>query len=183
MAGNYGFANRLFIYRVLRKVVEECVSGLNEVRIFSDIPHDYLEYDKEDDLFIHRKGAAKLNPGDSYPDGHAWRSTGQPYLFPSCVGGDAYIITNVQGNSESFYTVSHGAGRLIRKDRAIDLYKNSSIADTMKHEIKLFRYGVDQIEGQNPLAFKDIDTIMETFQRFELAHPVTKLRPLASLKA
>jgi len=33
------------------------------------------------------------------------------------------------------------------------------------------------------LAFKDIDIIMKTFESFNLARPVTKLKPLASLKA
>ena len=183
VAGNYGHANRLYLYKILREVIEECIPGLENVEILSDVPHDYLEYHTGEDLFIHRKGAAKIFPADHYPEGHAWSQTGTPYLFPSCVGGDAYIITNPQGNPESFNTVSHGAGRLIRKDRAIDLYKDTSLDDMMKHKIKLFRYGVDQIEGQNPLAFKDIDTILETFKRFNLANAVCKLKPLASLKA
>jgi len=183
VAGNYGHANRLYIYKVLKEVIEECVPDLVSVEIFSDVPHDYIEYQEDSAIFIHRKGAAKLFPGGYYPEDHSWRQTGTPYLFPSCVGGDAYIITNVDGNDESFNTVSHGAGRLIRKDRAIDLFRDSNLNETMKHKIKLFRYGVDQIEGQNPLAFKDIDTIMQTFQDFNLAYPVSKLKPLASLKA
>jgi len=183
VAGNFGHANRLYIYRVLKEVIADCIPETEKLEIFSDVPHDYLEYHESEDLFVHRKGASKLFPGSHYPEGHTWHKTGTPYLFPSCVGGDAYIIINEAGNSEALNTVSHGAGRLIRKDRAIDLYRDHSLDDAMKHRIKLFRYGVDDIEGQNPLAFKDIDIIMKTFESFNLARPVTKLKPLASLKA
>jgi tRNA-splicing ligase RtcB (3'-phosphate/5'-hydroxy nucleic acid ligase) len=183
VAGNYGYANRLYIYKVLKEVLEEFVPKLEFVEIFSDVPHDYIELHKNNDLFIHRKGAAKIFPGSYYKKGHKWRDTGTPYLFPSCVGGDAYIISNSMGNPESLYTVSHGAGRLIRKDKAIDLYKNNNLDESMKYKIKLFRYGVDQIEGQNPLAFKDMDVIMKTLEKFNLSSPISKLRPIASLKA
>ena len=183
IAGNYGYANRLFIYKILREVIEECIPDLVHAEIFSDVPHDYIEHRTTENLFIHRKGASKLFPGDFYSADHSWYQTGTPYVFPSCVGGDAYIITNVEGNDASYNTVSHGAGRLIRKERAIDLYRGRNIDDMMKHRIKLFRYGVDQIEGQNPLAFKDIENIIKTFQDFNLAYPVSKIKPLASLKA
>lgn len=183
VSANYGHANRLYIYKVLKEVLEESISGLEEVEIFSDVPHDYLEYEESNNLFIHRKGAAKIFPSSYYPDDHDWNKTGTPYLFPSCVGGDAYIISNKKGNKNTFYTVSHGAGRLIKKDQAIDRYKNSSLEETMKYKIKLFRYGVDQIEGQNPLAFKDMDTILKNFKNFNLADSIVKLKPIASLKA
>jgi tRNA-splicing ligase RtcB (3'-phosphate/5'-hydroxy nucleic acid ligase) len=183
LAGNFGNANRLYIYRILKEIIEDIIPAKHEMEIFSDVPHDYLEYHQDQDLFVHRKGASKLFPGKFYFEDHPWRKTGTPYLFPSCVGGDAYIIVNELGNADALNTVSHGAGRLIRKDRAIDLYRDQKLGDAMKHKIKLFRYGVDDIEGQNPLAFKDIDIIMQTFESFNLARPITKLKPLASLKA
>jgi len=183
VAGNYGYANRLYIYKVLKEVLEEFVPDLEFVEIFSDVPHDYIESHEIDNIYVHRKGAAKIFPGSYYNKKHKWRETGTPYLFPSCVGGDAYIISNSTGNPDSLYTVSHGAGRLIRKDKAIDLYKNNNLDDSMKHSIKLFRYGVDKIEGQNPLAFKDMDVIIKTLKKFNLASPITKLKPIASLKA
>mgnify|MGYP001168237788 CR=1 FL=1 len=183
VSANYGFANRLYIYKTIKNVIEETLSDLENVDIFSDIPHDYLEAYEDQKLFIHRKGAAKLFPSNYFTKDHIWSKTGTPYLFPSCVGGDAFIITNKDGNKNTFNTVSHGAGRLIRKERAINLYKNNNFNNNLKHKIKLFRYGVDQIEGQNPLAFKDIDLIIKTFQKFNLADPIIKLKPLASLKA
>jgi len=182
VAGNYGYANRLYIYKIIKEVVTDILSEIESVEIFSDVPHDYLER-SSNNIFIHRKGAVKLSPANCFSTENRWSKTGTPYIFPSCVGGDAYIVSNSAGNQASYYTTSHGAGRLLRKDKAINKYKKINIADTMKNKIMLFRYGVDQIEGQNPLAFKDVDKMLKIFQDFNLAYPVTKLQPLASLKA
>ncbi|MBX2818774.1 MAG: RtcB family protein [Rhodothermaceae bacterium] len=181
VAGNYGFANRLFIYREIKAALEEMLPELEEVTLLSDCPHDYLSVDNG--RFIHRKGSVKLEAAHSYSENHVWEKTGTPYLFPSAVGGDAYIVSNPEGNPQSLFTASHGAGRLIKKDQAIQQYGTESIESALQNEIMLFRYGVDTIEGQNPKAFKNVDEILQLFQRFHLATPISRLVPLASLKA
>lgn len=179
---NFGFANRLYIYKQIRETLVECVPGLEQVEIFSDVPHDYLELGT-DDIFIHRKGAIKLQPAASFEVDHPWHQTGMPYVFPSSAGGDAYILTNKEGNELSFQTMSHGAGRMLPKDVAIEKYADEEFATELENNIDLFRYNMDQIEGQHPKAFKDMKTIMKLIQQFRLAWPVARLKPLASLKA
>ena len=179
---NFGFANRLFTYKILRETLEEQIPNLHEVELISDIPHDYIQRDSEGS-FIHRKGATRLAPAGEFDPVHPFGQTGMPYLFPSSMGGDAYLIANREGNENAFFTVSHGAGRLMRKDSAIARFKERAVEQDLQHRILLFRYGVDQIEGQNPRAFKDMDRVMQLISRFNLAQPILKLRPLASLKA
>lgn len=183
-AANFGYANRLFIYKIIKEVLQTHLPQMESFEIFSDCPHDYLQKETidETDVFTHRKGSVLLNPASYYAFSHPWNNTGTPYLFPSTVGGDAYIVHNAKGNSTAFNTVSHGAGRLIKKDAAIEKYADSDFESALKNEIMLFRYGVDTIEGQNPLAFKDIDVIMQLFKQFKLAQPISKLLPIASLK-
>ncbi len=181
-AANFGFGNRLLIYKIIKETVRKYWGSNIETEVFSDSPHDYVKVTDEG-LVIHRKGAAGLYPASYYKAGNPWSMTGMPYLFPSSAGGDAYIISNAEGNPLTFYTVSHGAGRLLRKEEAIEKYKDLNVRDFMKHKIMLFRYDFDVIEGQNPLAFKDIDEVLKLFALFKLASPIVKLRPLASLKA
>ncbi len=181
VAGNYGFANRLFIYKTIKEILNQTLNCLQDVQLFSDCPHDYLE--QKEDIFIHRKGSVKLIEASFSDQNHPWVETGTPYLFPSTVGGDAYIVSNQEGNELAFNTVSHGAGRLIKKDAAIEKYKDVDFENALQNKILLFRYGVDIIEGQNPKAFKDIDLIMQLFNNFNLAKPISKLIPIASLKA
>jgi|GEM_PF-6516983 len=183
VAGNYGFANRLYIYREIKNVLQDVLSTVESIELLSDCPHDYLSFNEADQRFIHRKGAVLLSPAETYADTHPWHKTGTPYLFPSAVGGDAYIVVNPGGNPESLHTVSHGAGRLIKKDLAIEKYQMEPIESALQNSILLFRYGVDTIEGQNPKAFKNVNEIMRLFRDFNLATPVSKLVPLASLKA
>lgn len=182
VAGNCGFANRLYIYKVIKEVLEEVLSDIECIGIFSDMPHDYLE-NNGDDIFFHRKGAVKLSPASCFEPYKPWGHVGVPYLFPCCVGSDAYIISNPEGPKLTYNTVSHGAGRLIRKDKAIEQYKDTDLDSSMQNSIMLFRYGVDQIEGQNPSAFKDGDLITALFEQYGLAYNITRLKPLASLKA
>ena len=183
VAGNYGFANRLFIYREIKAVLEAALPALESIEFLSDCPHDYLAVEDGSRRFIHRKGSVRLAPGNEYSEGHPWHKTGSPYLFPSTVGGDAYIVSNRGGNSDALHSASHGAGRLIKKDQAIEKYRDVHFESALQNQILLFRYGVDTIEGQHPKAFKDIGEIMRLFERFNLAQPISRLVPLASLKA
>ncbi len=182
VSANYGFANRLYIYKIIRDVLQETLQQLDQFELVSDIPHDYLQQN-EGDLFVHRKGATKLAAAGTFDSSHPYAQTGMPYLFPSSAGGDAYLIANAPGNATAFHTVSHGAGRLLRKDSAIERFSGNDFENDLQNKILLFRYGVDQIEGQHPKAFKDIEKVMALLERFNLAHPIMKLKPLASLKA
>jgi hypothetical protein len=47
----------------------------------------------------------------------------------------------------------------------------------------LFRYGKDKIKSQNPKAFKNIKLVLKSFNKFNLAYPISLLKPIASLKA
>ena len=44
-ASNYGFVNRLYIYKKIKKAISSNMQNL-KVNIFSDLPHDYLDIDK-----------------------------------------------------------------------------------------------------------------------------------------
>jgi len=179
-AGNYGFANRLYIFFILKKIIKNVI-GVN-VEIISDAPHDFLEHHPKDDYYIHRKGSVKALPGKFYNENVIFRKTGFPFVFPSCAGGSAYIVSNFGGNEDTFYTTSHGAGRMIRKDEAIGMFRDEDVEMSFEHNIQLFRYGVDEIEGQHPKSFKDMKSVMDILQRFNLVYPIIKLKPVASLK-
>lgn len=175
---NFGFANRLYIMKTIKEILNKMSKNI-KVEILNDNEHDYLDYDKKNNVFTHRKGAVKIaSAKDS-----SWKKTGEPYFLPSYVGGDGYILSNFIGNKKSFYCASHGVGRMYNKNDTLKIFAKDDFNKSLKNKIKLFRYGKDKIESQNPKAFKNINTVLKSFKKFNLAHPICSLKPIASLKA
>ncbi len=182
VTANYGFANRLFLYAMIRDALQETLgNNLLDFEIISDLPHDYLQ--KQGDTYLHRKGATRLLSKLYYPDDEVLKQTGIPYLFPSRMGGSAYLIHHPEGQPVSFETVSHGAGRLLSKNDAVEQFTAESALNAVGTAIKIFRYGQDEIGGQHPSAFKDMDVVMSILQEYDLARTIAKFESVAALKA
>ena len=182
VTANYGFANRLHLYAMIRDALQESVgSAVEHVEMVSDLPHDYLQ--REGDNYLHRKGATRLLSGSYFPDHEVYKRTGLPYLFPSRMGGTAYLIHHPEGQSTSFETVSHGAGRLLSKTDAVEQFTAESAMAAVGETIKIFRYGQDEIGGQHPSAFKDMDTVMSILNQYDLARTIAAFESVAVLKA
>jgi RNA-splicing ligase RtcB len=103
--------------------------------------------------------------------------------MPTYVGGDGYILSNFKGNKKSFFCSSHGVGRMYDKNETLKRFSHLSFKESLENKIKLFRYGKDKIKSQNPKAFKNIDLVLKSFKKFNLAYPICSLKPIASLKA
>lgn len=176
---NFGYANRLYIMKAIKETFQTKIHKSVKIEILNDNEHDYLDYDKKTGIFTHRKGAVKIMPAKK----SFWKNTGEPYFLPSYVGGDGYILSNFSGNKKSFYCSSHGVGRMYNKNETLKIFRKVDFNKSLKNKIKLFRYGKDKIKSQNPKAFKNLDIVLKSFKKFNLASPICSLKPVASLKA
>ena len=176
---NFGFANRLYIMKTIKEVFKKRFKDKAQLEILNDNDHDFLDFNKKNKIFTHRKGVVKINPSKK----HSWEKTGEPYFLPSYVGGDGYILSNFKGNKKSFFCSSHGVGRMYDKNETLKIFKKVSFKKSLTNKIKLFRYGKDKIKSQNPKAFKSINLVLKSFKKYNLAYPICSLKPLASLKA
>lgn len=184
ISANYGFANRLFILKIIKDVLENVFTNDDFlVEIFNDNNHDFLDFEKKDQLFIHRKGAVRLEPGGKNSSLNEWVLTGEPYFMPSYVGGDGFILSNFKYNEDSLNCSSHGVGRMINKNETFKKFKKINFKKSLDNNLMLFRYNVDQIKSQNPKSFKNINSVLKNFKKFNLCKPISRHRPLASLKA
>ena len=178
IAGNFGFANRLFIFKqisdVLRKVLK---NKIDDIDIFSDLPHDYLDYIKKKNIFLHRKGAVRFISRKSIKN-----KKDVPYLFPSCPGGDGYIFIKTN-NKKNYDCVSHGAGRIISKKNSLIYFKNTDFTQKLINKTTFYRYNKDKIHAHHPNAFKNLKIIISTIKKYSLAKPIAKCKMIASLKA
>jgi RNA-splicing ligase RtcB len=181
-AANFAFVNRLYIYKKIKDALFKMEKNIS-ASIFSDLPHDYLDYDSKSKIFSHRKGVIKLYPGNKFKKTNIWVNTGSPYILPTFAGGDAYLMINKKGNKEANFTMSHGIGRIYTKQEASKVFKNSKSEKLFKKKIQIFRYNKDDINSQNPNAFKKTKDITDSLEKNNLGEKIAIFKSVGSLKA
>jgi len=134
-----------------------------------NVHHNYARMENHfgSNVMVHRKGATSAKLGELG-------------IIPGSQGTASYIVLG-KGNSDSFQSCSHGAGRRMGRKQAI---RELSLADEKKllddagiiHSIRSEK-DLDEAAG----AYKDIDAVMENQK--DLVDIVVKLKPLAVIKA
>ncbi|MFT3995624.1 MAG: RtcB family protein [Dysgonomonas sp.] len=92
---------------------------------------------------VHRKGATPAGKGVGG-------------FIPGSMATPGYLVCG-KGNTQSFYSASHGAGRAMSRSKAKDQFTNSALKKLLSQN------GVTLIGGsveEMPLAYKDIDRVM-----------------------
>lgn len=98
-------------------------------------------------------------------NGHYWLSRkgaiaagrNHPGLIPGSMGTASYVVTG-KGNSLSFNSAPHGAGRVLSRGAAKREFNLEQLTEAMKGiEFRVSEAFLDE----HPLAYKDIDVIMQ----------------------
>jgi tRNA-splicing ligase RtcB (3'-phosphate/5'-hydroxy nucleic acid ligase) len=140
LAGDYARACHDSIHATLLRAL-----GLRPLAVIGN-HHNFAWKETMQDgseAIIHRKGATPAHAGE-------WG------IIPGSMTDVAYLVTG-NGMSKSLNSASHGAGRAMSRQRA----KENMTASGLKQ--LLGKAGVQLIGGsveENPLAYKDIDTVM-----------------------
>jgi len=144
LAGDYAKACHERIHANLLKAL-----GLKALHVVEN-HHNFAWKDKLDDgrdVIIHRKGATPAHAGELG-------------IIPGSMTTPAYLVAG-KGCGAALYSAAHGAGRAMSRQKA----KDSITVSAMKK--LLGQAGVTLIGGsveENPLAYKDIETVMAAQQ-------------------
>ena len=167
---DYALENRkLMMSRVLHsieKFIPELV--LNETNELINIAHNYaiMENHFGQNVMIHRKGATLASK----------KTIG---IIPGSQGAKSYIVRG-KGNSDSFNSCSHGAGRTMsRKKAKEELSLEKEVASLEKQGILHTIRGIGQLD-EAPSAYKDIQEVMKNQK--DLVEILVELTPLAVVK-
>jgi tRNA-splicing ligase RtcB len=163
-ATDFATANRFVIMKNLKNVVKQVIPET----VFTDeirCEHNYaaMENHYGKNVMVHRKGAIRMREGD----------TG---IIPGSMGTNSYIVKGL-GNPQSFYSASHGAGRVMSRSKANELITEEMAQEAMKG-IVFGRFNGKYDEC--PQAYKDISTVMTN--QLDLVEPVVELKPLGVMK-
>ncbi len=179
---NYAWANRqmitYFIRKAWKKILGEKTFFLGTVY---DVAHNIAKI--ENNLCVHRKGATR-----AFPPGHPeipkkYQGVGQPVLIPGSMGTASYVLTGTEKGKESFYSTNHGAGRAMSRHAAKRKISGQEVINSLKSKGIIVKcHSLSGIAEEAPLAYKDIDEVIEVVHQAGLSKKVAKLIPLAVIK-
>jgi tRNA-splicing ligase RtcB len=187
-AANFAWANRQMIaYRVRDTICRMFPSvSAPDVRVVYDVAHNMakLETHGGRSLCVHRKGATR-----AFGPGHAdvpedYRGTGQPVLLPGSMGTASHVMVGTrEAEVLSFGSTCHGAGRRLSRGAA----KRAVTGAAVRAELDALGIAVrcptsTGLAEEAPIAYKDVERVVEVVERAGLARRVARLKPVGVVK-
>jgi len=189
-AANYAWANRQMIAHFVRKAWEDALGEKASPLIaLYDVAHNiikkekYIIEGKETEVAVHRKGATRAFPPDHLEVPEKYQSVGQPVLIPGSMGTASYVLVGTKEGEEAFFSTCHGAGRTMSRHAAIRQFPGNQVVQNLKAKGIIVKFwGLRGIAEEAPLAYKNIDDVVQVVHSAGLSKKVAKLIPLAVIK-
>jgi tRNA-splicing ligase RtcB len=192
-AANYAFANRQVLTYHIRRSFEQVLAGKvknHHVYQVYDIAHNMAKVEKHEvdgrrvEACVHRKGATRaFGPGSPVlPD--VYRDIGQPVLVPGSMGTASWVLLGTRGAMEqTFGSTCHGAGRTMSRSRARKEVWGADLREKLEGEGIHVRAGsMAGLAEEAPVAYKDVDRVVDVVDGAGIATKVARLEPLAVIK-
>lgn len=165
-AQEYALLNRqIMLQTALRELRdymwEDDVTATDEINVHHNYVSSEIHYDGE--LYITRKGAINADKGTLA-------------LIPGSMGTGSYVVKGL-GESTSFRSASHGAGRRMSRAAAKKAFTEADLVQqTAGVECRKDAGVIDEAPG----AYKDIENVMAL--QSDLVRPLHRLRTLLCIK-
>lgn len=186
-AANFAFCNRQAIAHRTRQVFRRVLGeGSSALRLVYDVAHNIAKRERHGGewLCVHRKGATRaLGPSsDEIPA--AYRGVGQPVLIPGSMGTASWVLAGTDESRElSLSSSCHGAGRAMSRGAAKRAVRGHELRKELEARGIVVRCPSSQeLAEEAPVAYKDVDRVVEVVQRAGIARKVARLRPLGVVK-
>ena len=192
-AANYAFANRQVLTYHIRNSFEQALAGkVSNHHVFQvyDITHNMAKIEEHEiegrrvKLCVHRKGATRaFGPGSPVlPD--AYRDIGQPVLVPGSMGTASWVLLGTAGSmAQTFGSTCHGAGRTMSRSKAKKTIWGADLREELEAGGIHVRAGsLSGLAEEAPVAYKDVDRVVEVVHGAGIAKKVARLTPVAVVK-
>ncbi|MFB2834022.1 RtcB family protein [Floridanema evergladense] len=166
-AQDYARFNRDVMMARVKRIVEKHLAGGKPTKPLLEVNchHNYAEKEVHfgEDVYVTRKGAVRAREEDYG-------------IIPGSMGAKSFIVKG-KGNHESYCSCSHGAGRLLSRNKAKNVYNlDDLIAQTKGVECRKDRGVLDEIPG----AYKPIEQVMAN--QSDLVEVVATLKQVLCVK-
>lgn len=189
-AANFAWCNREVITWEVRKAWTAVFGrDAGDISLLYDVAHNIAKIEehlidgKAMKVLVHRKGATRaFGPGfEELPQ--AFKNAGQPVLVPGSMGTASYVLAGTQKSIASFGSTCHGAGRrLSRRAAKKQVDAPGLMKQLLEKGIHLQAGSYKGVAEEAPIAYKDVDMVVETVHQAGIAKKVAKLKPLAVIK-
>jgi len=188
-ACNYAWANRHMIAHYVRKSWKSVLGEKANLKLLYDVAHNIAKIEEHEvdgkkmKLIVHRKGATRaFPPGHSeIPKNH--RETGQVVLVPGSMGTASYVLVGTEKSKEAWHTVCHGAGRTMSRHEAMRRVSGQEVVNRLESKGIIIKCeSLRGIAEEAPMAYKDVDNVVEVVHSAGLSKKVARLIPLAVIK-
>jgi tRNA-splicing ligase RtcB len=138
---------------------------------------------KKEKLLVHRKGATRAFSAGNKILPEKYISTGQPVVIPGSMGTCSYVLIGDKAEGKSLGSVSHGAGRSMSRSAAKKQFDvKGVIKDLGKINVSVLSATNASIVEEAPLAYKDVNEVVDVLEQNELAKPVARMKPMFTIK-
>jgi len=188
-AANYAWANRQMITHFVRKAWRSIFGEKTSLRLLYDVAHNIIKKEKyviegkEVEVAMHRKGSTR-----AFPPGHAeiperYRLVGQPVLIPGSMGTSSYILVGTEKSKEAWYSTCHGAGRTMSRHEAMRRVSGQEVVNGLESKGIIVKcWSLGGIAEEAPIAYKDVEQVVNVVHQAGLSKKVARLVPLAVIK-
>ena len=166
-AQDYARFNRDVMMARFKRVMEKHLAGGKPFKPLLEVNchHNYAEKEAHfgEDVYVTRKGAVRARNEDYG-------------IIPGSMGAKSFIVKG-KGNHESYCSCSHGAGRLMSRNKAKNYFSLDDLIEQTKGvECRKDRGVLDEVPG----AYKPIDEVMNN--QSDLVEIVATLKQVVCVK-
>ena len=186
---NCALANRQIITHLTRAVFRDLFPQA-ELSMLYDVSHNICKVETHvvdgvaRELHVHRKGATRaFGPGNPDID-ESLREAGQPVLIGGSMGTGSYVLAGTTESEErALSSACHGAGRAMSRRKARREYGGRQVVDDLASRgIDVRSPSLRGIAEEAPLAYKDVNRVVDNAARAGLARKVARLAPVVCIK-
>jgi tRNA-splicing ligase RtcB len=186
-AANFAWANRQVLTHRVRDVFVRILGRGTELRVVYDVAHNIAKIETLGGggrFCVHRKGATRAFGPSSAEVPAAYLGVGQPVLIPGSMGTASFVLVGSDAASDvSFGSACHGAGRALSRTAA----KQRVAGHVLRRQLEASGIVVrcpsnEELAEEAPLAYKDVERVVDVVARAGIARKVARLRPLGVLK-
>jgi len=184
-AANFAFNNRQQILTGVRDAFHAvCGTAPRNVRLLYDVCHNIakIETHHNQKLCVHRKGATRAYGKGAKELSKLFQATGQPVLVPGDMGRASHLMVGL-GNSLTWCSACHGAGRARSRVKSMDAWKGKDLFAHMRAQgVEVMASSKRTVAEEMPDAYKDVDAVCAATQEAGLANMVARLKPSLVIK-
>ena len=185
-AANFGWCNRQVIGHRVREVFRRLLPGRTELRLVYDVAHNTAKVERHGGhlLCVHRKGATRAFGPSSHEIPSAYRGLGQPVLIPGSMGTASFVLVGTdEAAGLSLASACHGAGRAMSRGAAKRQVAGHVLRkDLLARGIFVRCPSNTELAEEAPVAYKDVDRVVDVVHRAGLARKVARLVPVGVVK-